>query len=72
MAVHDLSAKDVVERLRPAAVVPDEVRLPARRLREFLDRLVGGRRPVLEDAQVRGRAEAAGRRARREGWTAGG
>ena len=43
-----------VERLRPAAVVPDQVRLPARRLREFRDRPVGRRRPGLEDPQVGG------------------
>src|ERR1700729_4146196 len=42
------------ERLGPAAVVPDEVRLPVRGLRELLNRLIRGRRARFENAQIRG------------------
>src|SRR6266571_523687 len=49
------------ERLRPAAEVPDEVRLGVCRLREFRDRFVRGWRSDLIDAKVGGRAGRQGR-----------
>src|ERR1700756_226271 len=43
-----------LEGFPPAAVVPDEVRLLTGRLRELRDRLIGTKRPMLVDPQVRG------------------
>ena len=58
-----------LEGFPPAAVIPDEVRLPADRPGEVRDRLVGTGRPALVDAQVRGlvrrQGSASNRRARR-------
>ena len=49
----------------PAAVIPDEVRLPPDRPREICDRLIGPGWPGLIYAQVRGRGRRQGRRTRR-------